>query len=355
MKIFIPVKYILITFFFGLIAIGCANKFTQKEQATTADTFQVLVVEQGRNQVKLFDSNGQLLDSCQVGFNPHEIEYDSANNKVYVSNFGVEDYDNTIGTPGTSLSVINLQDLSIAALWPTYRNNITVTDTCKGPHGLKLRPPSKKELYVNVEFGDLMLVYDTETGRIKRSFPLAKGVHNFQFSATGKTIWAIAGANGIYKYDADNGKETGHFATATPVRGLTFTAKQQNVILSCRNEIYILRSKDLHMQKHFTHLGVKQIIYSCISPDGRLLFAPCPYDNLVLVIDLKTGDIQKRIPTGKAPIYVRIGPNQKQAFVSNALDNDMTVIDLSDFSTHSFGQVYKPNGFLFLIPMMNKH
>ena len=340
-------KYLLVIIFFGLTILGCKNK---RQVLTTDDNtdFNILVVEQGRNQVKLFHSDGSLMDSIKVGYNPHEIELDTSNQKVYVSNFGVEDYDYTIGVPGTTLSVFDLKDLSNVESWSTYRPNKVVVDTSKGPHGLKLRPPNNKELFVNVEYGDSMIVYDAQKGRIKRTFPLAKGVHNFEFSSSGNILWSLAGENGVYKYDAVSGKKLGHFPTTTAVRGMTFTSNQQSLILSCQSEIYIINTKDLSIQKHFTNLGVKQIIYSCLSPDGLLLFAPCPYDNLVLVIDMETGEIKKRITTGKAPIYVRIDPNGKQAFVSNAMDNHMSVIDLADFSVSPFGQVYKPNGFLFL-------
>ena len=346
-------KYLLVIIIFGLTILGCQNK---RQALTTNDNtdFNILVVEQGRNQVKLFHRDGNLIDSIKVGYNPHEIELDSASQKVYVSNFGVEDYDYTIGIPGTSLSVFNLKNLSNVEYWPTYRPNKIVIDTSKGPHGLKLRPPTNNELFVNVEYGDSMIVYDAQKGRIKRTFPLAKGVHNFEFSSSGNIIWSLAGANGIYKYDADSGKELGHFLTTTAVRGTTFTLNHKSLILSCQNEIYSINTSDLSVQKHFTNLGVKQIIYSCLSLDGRLLFAPCPYDNLVLIIDMETGEIKKRITTGKAPIYVRIDPNGKQAFVSNAMDNHMSVIDLTDFSVRPFGQVYKPNGFLFLKSLTKK-
>ncbi|BFP40611.1 hypothetical protein FGF1_14560 [Flavobacteriaceae bacterium GF1] len=341
-------SYLWVSMVFALLIVGCKNDAAQKGKAVTTTDFQVLVVEQGGNQVKLFHSDGRLLDSIQVGFNPHEIELDSTTQRVYVSNFGVEDYDTTIGIPGTTLSVFNLKDLSSVQYWPTYRTHGKVLDTCKAPHGLKLRPPTKKELFVNLEYGDSMMVYDAQKGGIKRSFPLAKGVHNFEFSSSGDRIWSLAGANGVYIYDAVTGEELDHFPTTTPVRGMTFTSDRQQLILSCLNEIYVIRTTDLSIQKHFTDLGVKQIIYSCLSPDERLLLAPCPYDGLVLALDLETGEILERIATGKAPIYVRIAPNGTQAFVSNALDNHMSIIDLSDFSVRPFGKVYKPNGFLFL-------
>ena len=312
--------------------------------------FRVLVVEQGRGQVKLFHSSGKLLDSVVVGYNPHEITVDQRGEKVYVSNFGVEDYDNTIGTPGTTLSVLDLKDLSKVQDWTTYRSQRAPFDTCKAPHGVKLRPPDETELFVNVEYCDSMLVYDTNNGRIKRAFPLAKGTHNFEFSLSGDTIWTIAGDSGVYQYDAETGRETRHFPTASAVRGLTLASDRKALVLSCWNEIYLVDAANLKVKQHFTDLGVKQIIYSCLTPDEKHLLAPCPYDNLVLVINLASGEIESRIPCGKAPIYVHIAPNGSEAFVSNALDHHMSVIDLEGFNVRPFGNVFKPNGFVFLDP-----
>ena len=102
-----------------------------------------------------------------------------------------------------------------------------------------------------------MLVYDTNNGHIKRTFPLAKGTHNFEFSLSGDTIWTIAGDNGVYRYDAETGRETGHFPTASAVRGLTFTNDRKVLVLSCWNEVYLVDATDLKVKQHFTDLGVK--------------------------------------------------------------------------------------------------
>lgn len=316
--------------------------------AYPASTYKVMVVEQGRGQVKLFDEDGTLLDSIAVGYNPHEIELDAKGKRAFVSNFGVEDYDNTIGTPGTTLSVIDLEDIKRVREWPIFRKG--ALDTCKAPHGLKLKPPGHAELYVNAEYGDSMLVFDAKSGRILRSFPIAKGNHNFEFSASGDTLWLMAGANGVYRYNANTGQETGHFPTASPARGLTFNANRDKLIISGNNEVYVLDPSSMTLRQHFSGLGVGQIIYSSLSADESLLLSPCPYDDLVLVLDMDTGEVLRRISTGKAPIYVKLDPTGSRAFVANALDDHMSVIDLEHYTVRPFGSVFKPNGFLFLKP-----
>jgi DNA-binding beta-propeller fold protein YncE len=339
----------------GLIGTGaliwlCACESRQIERS------RMIVVDQGAGVVSLYNAqHGEVLGKVKVGYNPHEIELSREGERAYVTNFGIEDYDHTIGVPGVSISVIDVPAMrEIKRLYtnrmPDGTPDTSSTGPNKAPHGVKLRPPAERELFVNVEIGDSMLVYDPASGRIARSFPLPAGAHNFVFSPNGDTLWLLAGVNGIFRIDPDSGKQTGHFQTNSLARGIIYHGDAGRLIASCEDEIYYLRLSDLSVEKHFSNMGVKQIIYSCLSPDGKLLFAPCPYDSQVIVLDVETGDILHRLTTGKAPICVQIAPSGKEAFVANALDDHLSVIDLRTFGIRRFGASWKPNGFAFLEP-----
>lgn len=327
-----------------LIIVSCHDK-----SHDIPASYKVLVVEQGSGQVKVLNERGIVLDSVKVGYNPHEIEYDDESDRTFVTNFGVEDYDYTIGIPGTSLSVIKVESMTLLEDWPSYRTGTEIRDTTKGPHGIKKRPSSANELFVNVEYGDSMYAYNMLDGQIINSFAVPSGTHNFVFSKNGNIIWLFAGEKGLFKFDAASGIELDHFEVSTPIRGITLTGDEEKIILSCQNEIYILNTSDLSISQHFTDLGVKQILYSCLSPDEEIIFAPCPYDNIVLVINRNDGNILRRIECGKAPIYVKVDPNKTHAYVANALDDHMSVIDLEDYSVKKFGHINRPNGFLFIV------
>ena len=70
---------------------------------------QLLVtVQQAKGMVAVYDLGQQKLNySIAVGYKPHEICYDPASGLCFVSNFGVEDYDTKLGTPGKSISVLD--------------------------------------------------------------------------------------------------------------------------------------------------------------------------------------------------------------------------------------------------------
>ena len=68
----------------------------------------LLVVEQSDGAVSFYDEiSGDRLNTVRVGLNPHEITVSKDGKTAYVTNFGVQDYDHTIGEPGL-LSLIHI-------------------------------------------------------------------------------------------------------------------------------------------------------------------------------------------------------------------------------------------------------
>lgn len=341
-----PFLFLLLLLLAGCGPVAEENHQSDEAEQTATDSWSLLVVEQGAGKLSRIDPfTGEKLAEVAVGYNPHEIAISDDGQRAYVSNFGIEDYDRTIGTPGTTISVIDLPALSVAHSFPTNRE--AGQSANKAPHGIKLRPGHPTELHVNVEVGDSMLVYDINRGQIRRSYPLPAGAHNFIFSPTGDTLFLFAGENGVYSFNPDTGELLREFKTGSAARGLTYTIDGKYLIVSCGDEIYLLDPVDLSLHKHYADLGVKQIIYSTPSPDGQYILAPCPYDGQVLVLNILSGAIEKRIEAGKAPIYVQVSPAGNEAYIANAMDNHMSILNLDTYEMRDFTQVDRPNGFGF--------
>jgi DNA-binding beta-propeller fold protein YncE len=103
------------------------------------------------------------------------------------------------------------------------------------------------------------------------------------------------------------------------------------------------------VERTIDSLGVGQIIYSTGTLDGSYILAPAPLDSVVVVVNRLTGKVEHRLHTGVSPIRVLLDPTGSRAYVANAEDDHVTVINLGDWSVRSLGEVDEPNG-LALVP-----
>ena len=87
-----------------------------------------------------------------------------------MSNFGVKDYDERIGDPGASISVIDVaRKVEVDRLY-TFRTKDDY-QRFRGPHGVKITPDGKR-LFVNVETEDTLLIYDLPNCRASKSLEI---------------------------------------------------------------------------------------------------------------------------------------------------------------------------------------
>lgn len=242
----------------------------------------VLVVQEGRGKVVLFpatDPSRRI--EIEVGEKPHEIELSADGRTAYLSNFGLLEGNYRVGTPGTTISVLDVER-------GVERGRFQLPPGATAPHGLKLRPPQYGELFTNAEEGSgEMVVFAADSGELLRTFPLPPGVHNFLFDAEGSCLFAFTMQGEVCRIDADSGHVTARAATGSP-RGLAWTADSRHVMVSGRNEILFLDPVRLSVERRMSGLGVGQVFYPAATPDGRWILAPAILDGVVLAIDAAT-------------------------------------------------------------------
>jgi len=72
--------------------------------------YLLVVVEESASHVGVYDPvTGLRRSTIKLGFLPHEIALSGDGKTAYVSNFGLQDYDETIGVPGYSVSIVDLE------------------------------------------------------------------------------------------------------------------------------------------------------------------------------------------------------------------------------------------------------
>lgn len=160
----------------------------------------VLVVQEGPGKVVSFSTDDPLHRKViEVGEKPHEIELTPDGRTAFVSNFGLLEVNHQIGTPGTTVSVLDVER-------GIERGRFNLPTSSAAPHGLKLRPPQHRELFTNAEQGsEEMIVFDADTGTVLRTFGLPHGVHNFIFDKDGAALFAFTTENDVMRIDPDHG------------------------------------------------------------------------------------------------------------------------------------------------------
>lgn len=337
-------------FSLSMLSFVCGTIYAETENNL------LTVVEENSGYVSFYDPiNYQNTGRIKVGFLPHEIVVTRDNKTAYVTNFGIKDYDSGIGLPGASISVIDIPNRTEKNRLYTF-NPSEYKDYSQingAPHGVKLRPPLEKQLYVNLEKGNQVLVFDLMTNKIIKKFIVSPNTHNIFFSPDGTTLWLMAAKDGVIRMNADTGEITGTYISATPVRGLKYTPDHRYLMVSTVNQITFIDPVTLEVKKQFNNLGVGPILYSDITPDQKYIVAPAAFDNQVLIIEVDTGKVIKRIVTGLNPIIALIDASGKYAYISNATDKHVTQIDMKTLATKNIHTKDGPNGLAFIKAITN--
>ena len=100
----------------GILILDCSKESWGTRENGSSQ--QLLVVDQGAGTLSFYEpESGLLLGKAKVGYNPHEVVISRDGKTAYITNFGIEDYDHTIGVPGVRFE---------AGLFPVPVNPVVV-------------------------------------------------------------------------------------------------------------------------------------------------------------------------------------------------------------------------------------
>ncbi len=305
-------------------------------------SYSILAVEEMLGRVTILASaDPQIRVSIPVGFKPHEIVVSADGKAAYVSNFGLNDAENRNGTPGDTVSVIDIEHARVQA-------ELHLPQGLKAPHGLGFRPQNGRELFVNAEQGDQMVVFDTSRNQVKRAFALPPGIHNFIFSEDGDALFAFASTGTVYRIDSESGRVRVARDMGAPVRGLAWTHEGRELIAAVKGKIVILNPTDLSTAKQFSLPGAPQPFYCAASPDGRMIFVPSVIDGTVTVLNPMDGVVIRTLTVG-TPLRVVLSPDPDLAYVANVSPkgSSITVLHISTLETKDIVGLRDVNGLAF--------
>lgn len=326
--------------------------------------YLILVVEESASRLGFYDSEtGQPMGHVELPLWPHEVAI-SDDGKAYVSNFGVRDYDLTLGYAGNSISVVDIVNRCEVGRLITQ----TSTEEFWGPHGVKVSP-DQCHVYVNVErvMGvrepDLdrpgseytkLLRFDRSTGRCLDSievplpaydprevrtskfldatvaYDVLPGTHNFVFSPENPDeLWLFSGRSGVSVMDTTTGKIVARLREFNgAVRALSFGQTTGVLLVSATNEVSLVDPRTREVLERFSDLGVGQILYSKLTPDEKYILAPAVWEGQILVISVDEKRVVHRLSTGVDPVQVMIAPDGKRAYVTHGRSRWLSYIDL---------------------------
>jgi len=180
-------------------------------------------------------------------------------------------------------------------------------------------------------------VFDTRARKKIDSVVVARSWYGLQFTSDEKTLYASAGHNNqILKFNVKSGKLT---LTDSLVLGKPWPERIGPAGLAVdekRNRMYVVTRED--KQLYILDLKSKGTLYkfaldaegyACkISKDGKELFISCWGCDKLLTFDLNALVWKQPITVGDNPNEILITPDGKLLFVSNANDNNVSVVDL---------------------------
>lgn len=292
------------------------------------DPLGLLVVEQGQSRLGLYDLDGNEITAVGLASTPHEIRIHPKRRLAFVAEFGIQDYDENIGTPGHSIAVVDLDRFLV-------RSRL-YTGTHAAPHGLALRPPLFNTLYCNVESpssSPAILVFDISSPSPVRSFnmtefstfPTVPRTHNLVFDSFGDYLYVQSSGN-VLRMNPDTGKILATYSDSH-IQGLAFSQDHTSLIVST-NTITFLDPQTFQVQRVFGDLNVQQLLYSIQTPDGKYLLCPAVWDSLLLILDVDSGRVLFRVVVGMDPVSVVASPDSTMAFVSAGRGSFVTRVNI---------------------------
>lgn len=263
---------------------------------------RLLIVHKVGNSVGFYRSDtGESLATVPVGIKPHEVVLSADGRLAYVTNYGLDRY-NEDKPGGNTISIIDVKAMKSVG-------EIDLGEH-RRPHGIERGRSGK--LYVTCDRPSVLLVVDPKQKKVERVIEAGLDLpHMVQLTDDEKTAYVSNAGNGTATVIALDGKK--------PPKQLAVGGVPMGFALT---------------------------------KDGKRLYATTRSANTVCVIDTASNEIVERIPLEGEPARGRLTPDGKRLLVSLIQAGDVAVLDTASLKvvkrfragTHAEGLSADPSG-----------
>ena len=305
-----------------LVAAVASSSFVRAEQARPVLTGTVVVVNQQADSVTLIDlKTMEAYRHVAVVGGPHEAAASPDGRRVVVTNY------NKAGVGQQKM-------LSVLAL-PSGDTIRTIDlGEYRAPHDV--RWVDGQRVVVTSEANQALLLVNVETGAIERVFKTDAGVsHMLALSSDRTRLYCSNMRDGsVSAFDFQTGQKLKDVKTGAEAEGVGVTPDGRWVWAGNRaaDTISIIDTRSLEVVKVLPSPGFPYRVQ--FTPDGKYALVPHANASSLVLGDVAAQTIAKSIPLGMTKVDkpstagVFPHPDNRHAFVTVRNDNSMLVLDL---------------------------
>ncbi|SIN80850.1 40-residue YVTN family beta-propeller repeat-containing protein [Singulisphaera sp. GP187] len=279
--------------------------------------------------VNKFDSNLAIVDPAShrilgkvaVGHIPHEVAASADGKFAYVTNYGTDE------NPSHSLSVIDVtakKEIHRVELSPLFR-----------PHGIAV---ASGKVYFTAESNKVIGRYDPASNRVDWVQGTGQDqTHMVALSRDDKTlfttnilsdtisIWQRSESRGGWKQDVI------HVGAGPEGFDLSPDGKQLWAANSRDGHVAIVDLATKKLEQTFD-VGTKRSNRLKFTPDGKTALVSDMGTGELIVVDVSSRTVTKRLPLGQAAEGILLPPDGRHAYVALTDDNAIAIVDLKSYS-----------------------
>lgn len=301
-----------------------------------------VVVNQESDTASIIDLASKSVVNVPVGNGPHEAAVSPNGKRAVVTNY----YKPQVG-PGSSLSILDL-----ATKKEIKRIEL---DRQAMPHGAQWI--DDKSLVCTDEKNKRLLVVDVDSGTVKREYLTQQtGSHMLSLNQrVNRLVCSNMGGGSVAIFDFKKGELLQTVSTGKECEGVGIAPDGTTVWAGNRAEdtISVIDLTSLNVVKKIESKGFPYRVQ--FTPDGKRALIPHAVSGELVVCDVKTMSVARRIKVGRSGVLIAtkdlepagVWPcaDNRFALVTVRNDNSMVVVDLDNGETVARYEVEKsPDG-----------